>query len=268
MQKILMLITVLFASNYTAADAISTSHTYNHSMVSAHRGSSSTAPENTLSSIRKAIIDGAGYAEIDVQETADGLVVLMHDDNAKRTTGIDKNVWDLSSKELGQASAGAWFSPSFHYEKVPTLEETVHTAKGKIKLNIELKNNGHQKLLAEKTVEILQRKLFVNDCIVTSFDPALLKKVKKLDHRIRTGLIAGNKSEALANAVKSKDYDAISIAYTVIDKEFMLQAKENKKEVFAWTVNDPKAMSDMLKLGVDNIITNYPDRLIHLLKQS
>jgi glycerophosphoryl diester phosphodiesterase len=266
MQKVLMLVTLLLASNIAVVDSPTTSHAYSQNLVSAHRGSSSTTPENTLSSIRMAIIDGAGYAEIDVQETADGIIVLMHDDNALRTTGLNKNLWDVGLKELRQASAGSWFNPNFQAEKVPTLEEVIDTAKSHIKLNIELKNNGHQKLLADKTVEILKRKQFEIDCIVTSFDNQMLKQVKKLDPQIKTGLILGNKPQALDSVLKSNDYEVLSVAYPAIDEEFMRLAQANKKEVFAWTVNDPKAMSNMLNLGVSSIITNYPDRLITLLR--
>ncbi|SEB40233.1 glycerophosphodiester phosphodiesterase family protein [Paenibacillus sp. GP183] len=268
MQKFFLILILLFLSNFATAESVTTSHGNSDNRVMAHRGSSRTAPENTVSSIRKAIQDGAGYAEIDLQETADGVVVLMHDYNVHRTTGINKNMWEIRFEELRQASAGEWFNPRFHEEKVPTFEEVVNTAKGNIKLNIELKNNGHQKRLAEKTVEILKQKHFNHDCVVTSFDVGLLKTVKSLDREIKTGLIIGDKPATLENVLKSQDYEAISINYTVINQDFIKLAKENHKEVFAWTVNDPKIMSDLLNLGVNNIITNHPDRLIQLLHKT
>jgi glycerophosphoryl diester phosphodiesterase len=278
MQKFFLIIIFLLVCNFAAADSITTSHGSKNSIVMAHgssddrimahRGSSSTAPENTVSSIRQAILDGAGYAEIDLQETEDGVVMLMHDYDVHRTTGIHKNIWEIQFKELRQASAGAWFSPNFHEEKVPTFEEAVNAAKGNIKLNIELKNNGHQKRLAEKTVEILKQKQFERDCVITSFDPALLQSVKSLDREIKTGLIIGNKPASLESALKSTDYEVISIAFTIIDEDFMQLARDNNKEVFAWTVNDPKVMEDLLNLGVKNIITNHPDRFIQALRKS
>ena len=74
----------------------------NYSQVTADRGSSGYAPENTLRSFQQAILDHAGYAELDVQETADGVVMVMHDDNSYRTTGINKNMWEVTSTELKQ----------------------------------------------------------------------------------------------------------------------------------------------------------------------
>src|SRR5205823_1670457 len=85
----------------------------NYSQVTAHRGSSAVTPENTLRSFHQAIIDRAGIAELDVQETADGVVMVMHDENALRTTGINKNMWEVNSSKLREANAGSWFSPEF-----------------------------------------------------------------------------------------------------------------------------------------------------------
>ena len=151
----------------------------NYSQVTAHRGSSAVTPENTLRSFRQAIIDRAGIAELDVQETADGVVMVMHDDNALRTTGINKNMWEVTSTKLKETSAGSWFSPEFQNERVPTLDEVIELAKGHIKLNIEMKNNGHGKLLAEKTVDLIQKQGFEKDCTVTSFDAKLLSYREK-----------------------------------------------------------------------------------------
>ncbi|TVY09037.1 glycerophosphodiester phosphodiesterase [Paenibacillus cremeus] len=263
MNKILLAFALIFVANMASAN--STDNTVladNHSIVTAHRGSSSVAPENTLSSIRQAIADRAGYAELDVQETKDGVVVLMHDDTAQRTAGIKKPMWDIDSQELFQASAGAWFDKRFTDERVPTLADVIDAAKGKIKLNIELKNNGHQKQLAEKTVALLQAHDFEQECTVTSFDAGLLHKVKSLDKKIKTGLIIDKVNDKLFT---SDDYEVLSTAYPLIDRDFMEKAAHHKKEVYAWTVNTKPEMKKMLALGVDSIITNHPDQLIELM---
>ncbi|NOV03513.1 glycerophosphodiester phosphodiesterase [Paenibacillus planticolens] len=236
----------------------------NYSQVTAHRGSSTKAPENTLSAFRQAIADKAGFAELDVQETLDGVVMLMHDDNARRTTGIDKNMWEVTSSELRAASAGSWFSPKFKNERVPTLDEAIDLAKDRIKLNIELKNNGHVKQLAEKTVDIINAHGFEKQCTVTSFDAGLLHTVRKLNPRIKTGLLIGQKTDTAA-LWESQDYDVVSAAYPLINEQFMKEAALHNKEVYAWTVNDEDVMKRMLELGVTSIITNVPDVLIRLM---
>jgi len=115
----------------------------------AHRGSSKAAPENTLAAIERAIEDGAHYAEIDVQETADGVVVVLHDTDLKRLTGLDKKIWEATYDEIRELDVGSWFSPEFAGERIPTLLETFEFADRRIPLIIELKLNGHEQNLVE-----------------------------------------------------------------------------------------------------------------------
>lgn len=107
--------------------------------ITAHRGASGSAPENTLIALQKAIEAGADYAEIDVQETSDGRLVLLHDPDLKRTTGLKKNIWQTTYNELKHLDAGSWFSDEFSAERIPLLEDAIELVRGKMLLNIELK---------------------------------------------------------------------------------------------------------------------------------
>ncbi|HMO36219.1 MAG TPA: glycerophosphodiester phosphodiesterase family protein, partial [Gemmatales bacterium] len=100
--------------------------------VTAHRGHAKAAPENTVSAIRKAIESGADFAEIDVLQTADGVVVLHHDRDLKRVSGDPRRVREVPYSELRQLDAGGWFSPAFSGEPIPTLAEVMQVAKGRI----------------------------------------------------------------------------------------------------------------------------------------
>src|SRR5262249_22055869 len=91
--------------------------------VTAHRGHARAAPENTLSAIRKAIESGADYVEMDVQQTADGVVVLLHDRDLKRVAGVSRRLDELSYDEVRKLDVGSWFDPAFAGERVPTLEQ-------------------------------------------------------------------------------------------------------------------------------------------------
>ncbi|NOU85234.1 glycerophosphodiester phosphodiesterase [Paenibacillus sp. LMG 31460] len=237
----------------------------NFNQVTAHRGSSTAAPENTLSSILQSISDKAGYAELDVQETSDGVVMVMHDESVRRTTGINKKIWEVTSSELKQASAGSWFHSKFKNEHVPTLDEVLEVAKDRIKLNIEMKNNSHGKLLAEKTVDLIQSHGFEKECTVTSFDDKLLHTVKKLNPQIKTGLIVGQKPENIETIMENSDFDVISAAYPLVTESFMKLAVTHQKEVYVWTVNQPTIMKQMLALGVSSIITDHPDQLVEIM---
>jgi glycerophosphoryl diester phosphodiesterase len=173
-------------------------------------------------------------------------------------------MWETTSSELKEASAGRWFSPKFQNERVPTLSEVIETAKDHLKLNIEMKNNGHGKRLAEKTVDVIQSHDFEKQCTVTSFDAGLLHTVKKLNPRIKTGLIVSQNSD-LSSLWDNQDYEVVSAAYPLVNEDFLKQAALHHKEVYVWTVNDKTMMNRMLKLGVSSIITNFPDKLVQVM---
>jgi len=232
-------------------------------IITAHRGASGYAPENTMSSLKKAIEMGAEFCEIDVQETSDGILVLIHDSNYKRTCGVNKNVWEVRYEETKTFDCGKWFSEEFRYERIPTLEQIIESARGKIKLNIELKTNGHEKLLAERVVEIVIKKNFSDNVIITSFDFNIIDKVKKNNPIIKAGYIFSGFSLI---DVFSADIDVLSVNKAVVDEDFVKKSRQYGKEVHVWTVNDAEDMKKLVDLGVSSIITNYPDRLKNILQ--
>ena len=125
--------------------------------VTAHRGLHQRAPENTAASIREAIAAGADYAEIDVQLSKDGVLVVTHDSDFSRMAGIARKVWDLTYAEIRAIPLGAEAAPEFRNEPAPTLDEVLTIARNRIRLNIELKYYGdHQPRLAERVVEALR----------------------------------------------------------------------------------------------------------------
>jgi glycerophosphoryl diester phosphodiesterase len=231
--------------------------------VTAHRGSSKKAPENTLSAITQAIEDRADYAEIDVQETADGVVVLLHDSDLMRLAGVDRKIWDATYSEIASLDVGIWFSPQFSHERIPTLDQAIATARGRIKLNIELKYNGHDKRLAEEVVEIVRKNGFGQECVITSLDYEGLLTVRRLDGRIKTGHIV---AKAIGD-IMSSDVDVLSVQWKLASADFIAKAQKNKKEVHVWTINDSKLMERFIDLRVDNIITDHPDLLVQILQR-
>jgi len=162
-------------SSYFIIDDIDFDHRV---AVTAHRGSSKLAPENTLSAVRRAIEDGADFAEIDVQETADGVVVLFHDTDLMRIAGLKKNIWQVTYPEIKSLDVGSWFSKDYIGERIPTLVETIELARDKIKLNIELKFNGHEKQLVTNVVKIIEDHQFKSRCVISSLNFAGLQQVK------------------------------------------------------------------------------------------
>ena len=125
-------------------------------MVVAHRGFSGAAPENTLAAFRMAIEAGSDMIELDVHLSKDGKVVVIHDETQERTTNGQGRVADRPLKEIKGLDAGSWFSPPFAGERIPTLQEVLSLAQGKVPVNIEIKNPTHGKYditeLAEKAL--------------------------------------------------------------------------------------------------------------------
>jgi len=233
--------------------------------ITGHRGASGLAPENTMVAMVKAIEFGADFSELDVQETADGVVVLMHDDSLQRTTNLEAPIWEKSYEDLQALDAGAWFSDEFKGEPIPTLKSIIDAVRGKMKLNIELKMNGHEKQLTEKVVAMVKEEDFINNCILTSFDFGAIKKVKQLNNKIKAGYIFSKMPEDVD--VFTANVDLLSVNKKMVTKEFVQKAHANNKEVHVWTVNDTDDMRKLIALGVDNIITNYPNILNEVLAE-
>ena len=233
-------------------------------LVVAHRGASSLAPENTLSSVRKALELGADHCEIDVQLTKDGEVVLMHDSRLKRTAGQPGYLTDFTLDELRNFEAGSWYSPNFQGEPIPTLREVIRAVEKKMLLNIEIKVSKEDTDIASKVVDIIHAEDIRKRCMVTSFDRSTVEKIKELDPRITTGLIFGQK---YPKDVFDGNWEVLSCNYRVVNAEFVARARESKKNIYVWTVDDKEEMLRLMELQVDGIITNRPQDLIPLVKE-
>lgn len=247
-------------SSYALIETIDADHRVE---ITAHRGSSRKAPENTLSAIRQAIEDGADYAEIDVQQTADGVVVLLHDTDLKRVTGANKQIWRTTYEDLKRLDAGSWFSAAFAGEPIPTLQQAIEEARGRIKLNIELKLNGHDDGLVERVVKLIDANRFVGDCVVSSLDYAALKTAKTLEPRLRTGLIvSANIGDIIGFGV-----EFLSLLQARATAATVANAGRRNLGVHVWTVNEQTDMHRMIDLRVENIITDRPETLRAVLAE-
>lgn len=223
--------------------------------VSSHRGNSHVAPENTLPALENAILAGSDYAEIDVRESKDGVLVLMHDGSLRRTAGVNKKLESLNLKELSKLDAGSWFSQDFTMTRIPTLEEAILLCKGKIKLNIEVKAGQKDPEFEEDLVNLINKYDFEHQCLISSFDYDSLVKIKQQNSNLRTGLII---SAAYGNYYDKGAVDFFSIRSNHITRQVVENAHKAGKEVHAWTVNTVSEIERMKSIGVDCIITDNP----------
>ncbi len=226
--------------------------------LTAHRGYSYVAPENTYYSFEEAINIGTDYIELDVQQSSDGQLVVIHDSTLDRTTNGIGNVSDYSYSELSDLSAGSWFKKGdFSDAKIMLLSEVLEMADNNIMLNIEIKDSGDVKDTARKTAEMLDEYNFTDSCYVTSFSYPALETVKKTNKSIKTALIANIASTAVLSQLKY--IDAISVNYLFVNQNTVTEAHKCGKDVFVWTVNSRDDIERMIDIGVDNIITDRPD---------
>ncbi len=222
--------------------------------ITAHRGSSLSAPENTLAAIRQAIEDGADYAEVDVRLTADGYAVLLHDRDLFRVAAVKRNLSDLTYAEVRTLDVGSWFSPRFRGERIPLLSDVVALARGKIRLNIEMKAEGAPDRLAARVVQVLHEQDAASECVVSSASLEALEHVRRLDPSIRRGFIV---VQSLGE-VTALDVDFLSVSSRLVTPGLIDAARAGGKEVHVWTVNNPRLMVRLIDLGVDNLITAAP----------
>lgn len=224
--------------------------------VMAHRGLSADAPENTLYAFSDAISVGADFIELDVQQTRDGVLVVMHDSNLKRTTGVNKDIWDVDYADIQNLDAGSWFDPAYANARIPTLEETLQFVDKRAKLNIEIKPTKHSSDTLEQDVaELITRYQYTDACYVTSFSYGSLKKVKEANPEIRTGYLM---SVAYGQFYSLKYADAFSLNKVFVTSQVVNAAHQQGKQIFAWTVNSMSEVRSLCNLHVDSIITDDP----------
>ena len=223
--------------------------------ITAHRGSSVTAPENTIPAIEKAMEEMADSVEIDVQMTSDGVIVLGHDASLKRVAGVNRSIASMTFAQLEQLDVGSWFSKSYEGTRIPALSEVLELCSQKIGLNIEIKYVGKNSELPEKTAEMIKAYGMENQCVVTSTNLPYLRRVKAVLPEVRTGYII---SAAYGNFYSSEDVDFISIRSGFVTSALMQNAHAQGKAVYAWTVNSKSELERLTLLGVDGIITDRP----------
>ncbi|MFG0284018.1 MAG: glycerophosphodiester phosphodiesterase [Phycisphaerales bacterium JB039] len=221
-------------------------------LVIAHRGSSSRAPENTLPAVEAAIEDGADIVEFDVRLTRDGALVLMHDADLMRIARDPRRVADLTLAELRAIDVGASFGAGFPATAAPTLEEVIDAARGRVGLLIELKPALADGALARAVAGALRRADFDRPVMVMSLDARELAHFRAAAPHVPAGLTVG----AAAGDLPRADADFIAISAARLRFGTLDRLRDAGKRVHVWTLNDQAAMQRFLSLGVDAMITD------------
>ena len=230
--------------------------------VMAHRGASNAAPENTLAAIQLAIDSGAGWVEIDVQEAADGEVVVIHDSDLKKVGGVPTVVAESTVRELKWVDVGSWFDLKFSDERVPTLEEVLELCKGKIGVNIELKYYGAEKNLEQGVADVVDSMGMAEQIVAMSLSLPGVRELKRLRPDWKVGLL----SSVAVGDLTRLDVDFLALNARFATRQLIRHMHQQGKEVMVWTVNDAVGISAMASRGVDAIITGEPALAVELLE--
>lgn len=220
----------------------------------AHRGAASARPENTLSAVVKALEDRADWVEIDVQETADGEVVVAHDSDFMKLASVDLKVWDATMADLAEIDIGSWFDPAYSSERTPTLREVLLTAKGRGKVLIELKYYGHDVALEERVAQIVDETDMADAVAAMSLKRPGVETMQRLRPKWPQGILAATAIGDLS----ALDVDFLALNTGQISLPLIRRAHAQSKKVYAWTVDDPVTMTRLISVGIDGLITNKP----------
>lgn len=228
----------------------------NYTLITAHRGDSANAPENTMAAFELAWENQADIIEIDVRQTGDGEYVIIHDENLRRTTGVNRKVQTVDYEYIRSLDAGSKFSDEYEGEKIPTLREVLEFAvENDVVLNIELKPAKSQKGYTEGVLELVEEYDYLDNVMIASSDYNIIKAVKEYDEDIKTIYIM---SLFLGRLDDMDCADVISVKFRYLNADLVSKAHSRGMEVYAWTVNDEKDVNNLLLMGVDSIITDSP----------
>ncbi|KXS39091.1 MAG: glycerophosphoryl diester phosphodiesterase [Halomonadaceae bacterium T82-2] len=232
--------------------------------ITAHRGSSIEAPENTLAAFERAIADGADYIEFDARLSADGQVVISHDDSLRRLLGRDERISELAWPALREIDVGSWFGPAYRGEHIPRLESVLRLTRNRIRLYIELKPTGdNAAALVDAVLARLPRERR-DQVVIASLSPAVIREVERRAPQLHTTLFA---QFMVRGGLALGDIDALGLRHARIDAATVAATHGRGYALHAWTVNDRRQMARLIDLGVDNIITDRPAQLAELLAE-
>jgi glycerophosphoryl diester phosphodiesterase len=233
----------------------------------AHRGASGHAPENTMAAFRLAVDQGADWIELDIHQTADGHLIVLHDFSLQRTAGDPRPVQTLTLAQIKKFNVGLWWGKTYRSEKVPTLDEVLAFAENRIRVQIELKRGSSlYPGIEDRLIETIGRHRAEKWTAVSSFEVEALKTLRELDDKIPLGLLTRKtRPKDILKEAESLKVQAIHISTHRLSKALLTQAHLNGLPVYAYTVNRPSLMKRYLEMGTDGLFTNYPDRLAALL---
>ena len=241
-------------------------------LIFGHRGASSACPENTLAAFREAAGGGAAGIELDTHLSADGKLVVCHDETVNRTTNGKGFLKDMTSEEIRKLDAGSWFAASFAGERVPFLEEVLELCgERNLEVNIELKTDYFPYPgIEKKTAELVAAFGMEDRVIVSSFNHYSIVAFKGIAPRVRAGLLYNCRIYRPERYAGGLPAEALHPAMHLLSPQNIADAHGAGYEVNVWFYGetwDEEAAERNIRSGVDRIITNFPRQYAALLSR-
>lgn len=241
----------------------------NDYFIAAHRGSSGTAPENTMPAFLEAIEAGANMIETDIQLTSDGHIVAYHDLKLLKKTNGEKNIYEMSLENLQMLDAGSWFDEKFSGVKIPLLSDIFGIIKDKIYLLIELKlqKSGGNTILINKLLNMIKDYGIQDQVLIASFYYKLLKQIKKQMAELPVGAIKIPYDLRSPSKIhKQTGCDVFICSVNELNEKIVNDAARSGVFMGAYSIDTEENLRAALQYNVKAIGTNYPARIIELLK--
>jgi len=231
--------------------------------ITAHRGASGLAPENTIAAVERAIREGADWVEIDVQHSGDRQIVVIHDRDLRRVGNSSLVVQASPYAELRQIDIGGWFDPMFADQRLATLQQVLALCKDHVGLNIELKYYGWDEDLAPAVIDLVEQAGMVKKVKLMSLDNRAVTQAKTLRPEWQVGQLTAVNLGDLTRV----EADFLAIHSNAASSSFIGRTHDSGKRIEVWTVNDTAGMHAMFSNGVDSIITDFPGKAVALRAQ-
>ena len=239
----------------------------NRPLILAHRGARTLAPENTVAAFRAAETAGADGVELDVDLSADGVPIVIHDRDVDRTTDGSGLAGSMTLRELKQLDAGVRFAPAAAGERIPTLEEALTCFTGRMLVNIELKDQGSRQGLEKAVVEVVRQTGAGERVWFSSFKPSMLARVRELAPEIPCGLLYDPRSIGVLLLAPVTPYEALHPYVLMTGERAIRRAHRRGLKVAAWTVNSVDQARQLAAAGIDVLISDVPADLVPALRR-
>ena len=221
----------------------------------AHRGASAWAPENTVAAFDAALEVGCRAVEFDVRLTADGIPVVIHDETLERTTNGKGRVAETNWLDILRLDAGSWKHPRFAGSRVPSLEEALQAISPCAQPVIEIKVPINPSMV----VSLLTRYDILTDAVVMSFDENILASLRTENRKVVLFQLLDSWSPKIIRSCRAVGITGVVMKFDQWALDRAMMAKELMPQVWAYDVNDPGAAAACGAMGLDGVVTDFPD---------